>query len=238
MSIRTEEVTFSGTSEDTRQWILVLQQITGGGTPKKETRESFQHFRWVMMQNLNRIQDSWAALKKEMESERQRILIEQCGSEERFCDYTAAIKMAFGPFSKYMTPTGAYELPKGDVQRRFKEMERKMTKEYADIAKAGEMFAARQAQMFAQKIEVKLLTCDYSEVPDDINCAYLDFLKTLIMGMPTLECYHGILKRRQRYDLDFAASMLATISKELHGDTVAASRVMTALFAEAAEESK
>ena len=236
-----KEVTVSGNAEETRQWMLALQAVTGGGKPVKESREDFQIFRWAMMENYRRIQDAWALLKVEIENERDRVLMKHCGSKARFDEYSAEMKRSFGPFAKYLQPTGGYELPKGDIQRRFNAVKVAMTKKYADIDAAGEEFSKRQAEMFAQNIDVKMVCCDYTEVPTDVNCAYLDFLSKIMYGFPTLSSYHPLVKNKVRGDLNYAAKLTGKIVVQIEAGKTAgktttdiALDVMNALFDEAA----
>lgn len=242
MPTHIEERTITGTLDETNIWKQALNTVTGGGTPAVESKEDYQTFRWAMVENLKRIDKAIEALRLEAKSEYERILAKHCGSVERFNEYLAEAKTRMAPFSKYLLPTGVYELP-GQVRGRFQKTQNELSHKYPDVDKAGNEWAARQAEMFAGKISVTMVCVDYTEIPDDINAGYLDFLSILIVGRPLLRCEHPIIQRKQRFDKDFAAVLLAKITKEIglgvlneKTDADIADAVMVAIFGDSAKE--
>ena len=238
-----EERTVTGTLEEINVWKNAINTVTGGGTPAKESKDDYQAFRWAMVENLKRIDKAVEVLRLEVKAEHERILAKHCGSVERFNQYRADVKARLAPFGKYLLPTGVYEMPDG-IQRRFQKVQRGIEAQYPDIEAAGNEFAARQAEMFAGKIAVTMVCCDYTEVPDDINAGYLEFLSILILGRPMLRCEHPIVQRKQRFDKEFAAELLAKVTNvidagvadcKVHSEISAS--VLSAIFGDSAKES-
>jgi hypothetical protein len=71
----------------------------------------------------------------------------------------------------------------------------------------------------------------------------LEFLSILILGRPLLRCEHPIIQRKQRFDKDFAAGLLAKITKEIglgvlndKADADIADAVMSAIFGDSVKE--
>jgi hypothetical protein len=236
------ERTITGTLEETNTWKQALNTVTGGGTPAFESKEDYQTFRWAMVENLKRIDKAIEALRLDAKSEYERILSKHCGTVERFNEYMTEAKTRMAPFSKYLLPTGVYELP-GQVRARFQKTQNELSQKYPDVDKAGNEWAERQAEMFAGKISVTMICVDYTEVPDDINAGYLEFLSILILGRPLLRCEYPIIQRKQRFDKDFAAGLLSKITKEIglgvlndKADADIADAVMSAIFGDSAKE--
>jgi hypothetical protein len=216
--------------------------VTGGGTPAVESKEDYQTFRWAMVENLKRIDEAFKKLRIEVAAEHQRILAKHCGSVERFNEYRADVRARLAPFSKYLLPTGVYEMPAG-IQRRFEKVQRNIEIKYPDIEKAGVEFANRQAELFAGKMEVSMVCCDYTEIPDDINAGYLDFLSVVILGRPLLRCVVPIVERKQRFDREYAAELLAKVVAILPQTnttsklpTEVAATILQAIFGDSAKE--
>jgi len=236
-----EERTITGTMEELTTWKNALQTVTGGGTPVKESKEDYQTFRWAMVENLKRIDDAFKKLRVEVAAEHQRILSKHCGNVERFNEYRFDVKARLAPFSKYLLPTGVYEMPAG-IQRRFAKVQRDIEAKYPDVEGAGVEFADRQAKLFAGKLSVSMVCCDYTEVPDDINAGYLDFLSVVITGRPLLRCVVPIIERKQRFDKEFAAELLAKVTNVIdttvHQSTssVVAAEILQAIFGDSAKE--
>ncbi len=237
-----EERTITGTLEEINVWKQALQTVTGGGTPSVESKNDYQTFRWACVENLQRIDLAIEALRLEVKSEHERILAKHCGSIERFNEYRKNAKSALAPFNKYLLPTGVYEMPEG-IQRRFQKAQRAIEQAYPDIDAAGNEFAARQAEMFAGKLDVSMVCCDYTEVPDDINAGYLEFLSKIILGRPLLRFEVPIAQRKQRFDKEYSAELLAKVVNVI--DTVVlsatsaeiAADILTAIFGDSAKES-
>lgn len=238
-----EERTITGTLEEIKVWQQALNTVTGGGTPRKESQKDYQTFRWACVENLQRIEKAIEALRLEVKAEHERILAKHCGSIERFNEYRKDVKSALTPFSKYLLPTGVYEMPEG-IQRRFQKVQRDIGNKYPDVEASGNEFAARQAEMFSGKLDVSMVCCDYTEVPDDINAGYLEFLSKIIMGRPLLRFEVPILERKQRFDKEYAAELLATVTniiddaiEEDSSSSEVAVTILTAIFGDSAKES-
>jgi len=210
------EVPFSMTVEDTKTWMLVMQQLTSGGTPKENTRERWQKFRCCMMTNHQRLQAAWDDRAKEIGVERTLILVNICGSAQRATDYDAEMQAVFKAFGEYRNDQGKFEFKPGSAAgKRFSNKINEINAKFKDVGEASKKFAERQAEMLAEDITVKLVCCDYNEVPDDVGCAYIGFISKILMGMPKLRFWHAALLRESRNDPDTAQMVVRSISKAI-----------------------
>jgi hypothetical protein len=199
----------SGNHEKMKEWLLILQQCTSGGTPKEGPRENWQVFRSCMTDNFKKIEAMLEARKLVFQDEHSKILLFFGVTPERFARYKTDMKNMFKPFAGYLNAMGGYNIPKGSVEKRFHATVKRATEEYQDVSKAGEAWTKLQREMLDENLEVELFCCDYDEVPDTINCAWISFLDILLMGRPRIRFWHKIMVRNARDDKEYAARLLA-----------------------------
>jgi hypothetical protein len=159
MPTHIEERTITGTLEETNTWKQALNTVTGGGTPAVESKDDYQTFRWAMVKNLKRIDKAIEALRLDAKSEHERILAKHCGSVNRFHEYLSEAKTCMAPFSKYLLPTGVYELP-GQVRARFQKTQNELSQKYPDVDKN---YKIEFGQFDFDKVKKILMEHDFSE---------------------------------------------------------------------------
>lgn len=207
----------SGNHEKMREWLVILQQCTSGGSPKDSTRDDWNVFRSCMTDNFKTIETALEVRKSEFQKEHDKILLGFGVSPERFSRYKADMKNMFKPFAGYLNAMGGYNIPKGSVEKRFNATVKRATEEYADVSKAGDAWTTRQREMLDENMEVELFCCDYDEVPDTINCAWVGFLDVILMGRPRIRFWHKIMVRNARDDKEYAAKLLAKNAEAIKG---------------------
>jgi len=224
--MKTVEKPFQMSVDDTKLWMTVTQQLTAGGTPTGNTRERFHQFRWFMAQNHQRLQSAWDKKAEEINRERVLILVECCGTVDRYSQYETEMQSVFKAFEQYRDQHGKFSFSKTQdaAKRRFSDRVTQVNAKFKDVGQAGEKFAKRQSEMLAEKISVDLICCDYDEVPDDVGCAYISFISQLLMGTPKLRFYHGALRRESRNDPQVAKEIVLKIDKAI-SDGVGSSKL-------------
>ena len=212
--MKTKHASFSMTVAEIKHWMIVMRQLTAGGTPRDNNRERWQKFRWAMMQNHARLQAAWDERAQEIEKERILILTECCGGTKRYEAYQAEMHGIFESFKAYRNASGQFAFSKNQnsVQRRFTGMVEELNARFADVGKAQKKFVARQQEMLAVNATLELICCDYDEVPDDVGCAYISFIRPLLMGMPKLRFWHAVLLRESRTDPQVAELLVGKIN--------------------------
>ena len=210
--MKAKEIQFPMPVADVKLWMLTMQQLTAGGRPVENSRERWQTFRWCMMENHQRLQARWDARAAEIQRERVLIIVNCCGDLKRFENYEAETNALLKSFGEYRGQDNQFHFPSASTERRFHARVNELNARYSDVGKAHEMFAKRQTEMLDELIDVSLICCDYSEVPDDVGCAYIGFIRQILFGMPKLRFWHGALLRESRNDPNVKAKIIGAIS--------------------------
>lgn len=207
MKINTTSVTC--TVQETQQWLDCITQLTAGGGPKESSRNDWQRFRWAMSQNYQRVKDAWNKRSSEINSEREKIIVKICGSLDRYAKYDDEMRSLFQAFG--VSSLAQHQWPSESTKLRFGKRANAIAARYTDVGQAHEEFMRRQAEMLEEKISIDLICCDYSEVPDDINCSYIDFISVLLMGVPKMRFWHSAVATKARRDKEFSAILVGAI---------------------------